>query len=159
MANSARVKWWPVLTSSVAGIPSGRTARMHPTCRDRRRGAHQIVPTGRLYACGARAPRSVPRSGAERAGVAAREDVHHLLLEVVDLVAHAWVDALLVHLARAVDVVLQARVDVELAAALLALLFVVELDLGDQQSGEAPRLLVQRRGFLAHRSHRGGSRG
>src|SRR5262245_38841975 len=84
----------------------------------------------------------------QRTGVAAGEDVDHLLLEVIHLVAHLGVDALLVHLPRAVDVLLQARVDVALAAALLDLLLVVELDLGDEEAGEAPRLLVEARVLL-----------
>src|SRR6185436_4156143 len=84
----------------------------------------------------------------QRAGVAAGEDVHHLLLEVIHLVAHLGVDAFLVHLPRAVDVFLQARVDVALPAPLLDLLLVVELDLGDQQARQPARLLVQRRALL-----------
>src|SRR2546421_12136711 len=52
-------------------------------------------------------------------------------------------DALLVHLARAIYVFAQTRVEVSFGASLFDLLFVVELDLGDEQTGEAARVVVQ----------------
>ena len=57
-------------------------------------------------------------------------------------------DPLVVHLTRAIDVFTKSIVDVALVTALADLLFVVELDLGNQQPGEAPRVVVQTAFFV-----------
>src|SRR5215204_6460725 len=80
--------------------------------------------------------------GAEPVAVALGEHVDELVVEVVVAARHLGADALVVHLARAVDVLAQALVEVGGVAPLAHLLLVVELNLGDEQAREAARLVV-----------------
>src|SRR5215213_6114020 len=63
-------------------------------------------------------------------------------MEVVEARGDGWGDALVVHLARAVYVLTQPLVDVAFEAALADFLLVVELDLRNEQAGEAARVVV-----------------
>src|SRR3712207_4210256 len=80
--------------------------------------------------------------GAELGAVALREHVDEFVVEVVVAARDLRADALVIHLARAVDVFAQAVVEVRGVAPLAHLLLVVELDLGDEQAREAARLVV-----------------
>src|SRR5437016_5481211 len=73
---------------------------------------------------------------AERSGVAVREDAHELVVKVVRRLPDVLTDALVVHLAAAVDVFLQPLVEILVLAALIDLRLVVELDLGDEEPCE-----------------------
>src|SRR5215207_2767132 len=80
--------------------------------------------------------------GAELVAVALGEHVDEFVVEVVVAARNLRPDALVVHLARAVDVFAQALVEVGGVAPLAHLHLVVELDLGDEQAREAARLVV-----------------
>src|SRR5829696_2195761 len=80
--------------------------------------------------------------GAELVAVALGEHVDEFVVEVVVAARHFGADALVIHLARAVDVLAQALVEVGGVAPLAHLHLVVELDLGDEQAREAARLVV-----------------
>src|SRR5215207_2322567 len=80
--------------------------------------------------------------GAELVAVALGEHVDEFVVEVVVAARHFGADALVVHLARAVDVLAQALVEVGGVAPLAHLHLVVELNLGDEQAREAARLVV-----------------
>src|SRR5262249_39737153 len=64
------------------------------------------------------------------------------VVEVIRLLPHVVRNALVVHLAAAVDVLLQPLVEILVLAPLLNLPLVVQLDLGDEQACESPRLVV-----------------
>src|SRR5688572_30278183 len=57
-------------------------------------------------------------------------------------------DPLVVHLTRAIDVFAKSIVNVALITALADLLFVIKLDLGNQQTREAARVVMQTALFI-----------
>ncbi len=79
--------------------------------------------------------------GSERLGAPVREDPHELVLEEVVLAADVLRRALVVDLPAAFDVVLEALVEIARGAPLVDLLLVVELDLRDEESREAARVV------------------
>ncbi len=81
---------------------------------------------------------------AQKPLIAAREALDELLPEIVVVpFEQTRIDALFIHLARTIDVVLEPIVDVPRPPALLADFLVLELDLADQKACQTPRFLVQ----------------
>src|SRR5205085_10971964 len=64
-------------------------------------------------------------------------------MEVVVARGNARVGALVVHLARAINLFAQTLVDVAVLASVAHLLLVVEFDLGAEQAGQAARVVVE----------------
>ena len=79
---------------------------------------------------------------AEFVGVAFGERVDEFVMEVVVARGHTRVGALVVHLARAINLFAQTFVEVAVLAPVAHLLLVVEFDLGDEQAGKATRVVV-----------------
>ena len=61
-----------------------------------------------------------------------------------------WGNAFVVHLSRTIDVFPQTFVDVALVAAFADLLFVIEFDFGNQQTGESTCVVVKRTLIIAN---------
>src|SRR5439155_4150836 len=93
--------------------------------------------------------------GPQGAGVAAGQDAHELVVEIVGRVADTARHALGVHLAATLDVFLEPLVEVLLAASLADLGLVVELDLAHHQPREPLGFLV---GLLLLGGQAGGGR-
>lgn len=83
----------------------------------------------------------------ERFCAAVREDAHELVVKVIRDFAHIIGNALVVHLAAAIDVFLQPLVQIIVAPTLIDLCFVVELDFRNEQTREATRFVVLLRVF------------
>src|SRR5437867_1033333 len=84
-----------------------------------------------------------PRATApELRRIALTERMHQLIIEVIELGRNYGRDSFFVHLAAAVDVVLQALVEVIAATTLGDLRFVVKLDLRNQEPGKAAGVVV-----------------
>src|SRR3954466_13125349 len=98
----------------------------------------RLVPLGPPH--GGRSDGRSGTAGAELRRLALRERADELVVEVVELLGDGRGDAFVVHLAAAVDVVLEPLVEVEVLPALGDGLFVVELDLGDEEPSEAARV-------------------
>ena len=124
---------------------AGRTPRCPAAPRARRQpgvpaGAGRGEKRGRRRGSRARGGRAYV--GPRAAGSPPGEDPHQLVLEVVARVAHRPGNAVVVHLAAALDVLLEPLVDVPGLAPLGDLRLVVELDLAHHQAREALGVLV-----------------
>src|SRR5262249_28665698 len=80
-------------------------------------------------------------SESQGVGTAIRQDLDQLLVEVVAVRTDVARNALLVHLAAAVDVVPKPLIEVAVLASLEHRALVVELDLGTEEAREPARLL------------------
>jgi len=109
----------------------------------RKRAARERPPSGRLRVARMERRAVVAKlSKPERFDVASREDAHQLLLEVVARCPNLCIHAVFVHLARAIDVLAQPLVQVEIATAQLDLVLVVELDLAHQETRQPASLVL-----------------
>src|SRR5689334_21007015 len=91
---------------------------------------------------------------AEFGNVAFRQRVHELTVEVVVTRSDFRSHALIIHLARTINVFAQPVVKIVFDSSLGDFLLVVQLDLRDQQSREAARVLVQAALFVTGNFHR-----
>ena len=78
----------------------------------------------------------------ESAFATASQDADQGLLEVVRTVTNLGGDTVFIDLPRSIDVLPKTVVEVRLSPAALDLVFVVELDLRDQEPGQPPGLLM-----------------
>src|ERR1043165_4806428 len=90
----------------------------------------------------------------EFCNVAFRQSVHEFAVEVVVTIRDFRPHALVIHFARAVDVFAQAIVKIVLDSSFGNFLLVVQLDLRDQQSRKAARVVVQATLFVARNFNR-----
>src|ERR1041384_3679004 len=80
---------------------------------------------------------------AEFVGVAFGERADEFVMEIIVARGDARVGAVVVHLARAINLFAQTCVEVAVFAPVAHLLFIVEFDLGDEQAGKAARVVVK----------------
>src|SRR5262249_40941812 len=93
----------------------------------------------------------------ELARVALGELSDDLVVEIVEVLAHLFGDALREDLGAAVDVLLETRVEIGLLAALLDSGLVVKLDLRDEEPRQATGVLVPLVGLFELRRRRRGA--
>ncbi len=75
--------------------------------------------------------------------IALCQRLHQLVVKVIKTRGDRGRHALIIHLATAIDLVLESIVEIEIAAPVVYFRRVVELDLRDQQTGEPPRVIMR----------------